>query len=85
MKNLTDIKAELEGQTMKEAGEMPFVSQEFIEWFVDEMKETQVSNFQDIDEKENIYNAGRNSVLLALVRFKILQEMKENENVHGWK
>lgn len=54
--------------------EMPFVSNDFVEWFVEEMKEVVPYEFKDVDATVNAYNAGRNSVLVALLRFKMLQD-----------
>lgn len=54
--------------------EMPFVSNDFVEWFVEEMKEVVPYEFKDVDATANAYNAGRNSVLVALLRFKMLQD-----------
>lgn len=63
-----------EGANVALSEEMPHVSKEFIEWFVLVMREVQTHDYDQINATKQAYNAGRNSVLMSLIRMKQIEQ-----------
>lgn len=58
---------------------MPFVSDEFVIWFFDLMRDEYECDFNSLDSKKIYFNAGRMSVLKALLTLKSIENNNNSD------